>query len=332
MTSAVTLNPQISTPALVAHESCCRELIACIQAIWNSVYAWISDLASRLLASSTPTQTAPTPSSIPKQGRNLAKDCFNAFRQMTRFLEPVEIAQCEAVNKSWEDERIWQAQGIHYKMTAPASGKFKDRFKEIHAMAFGKKAWKDYLKATPGDTPRLPIQVYRDAPKLQATHILTLIPQTVDGKALSFNTFAPIAEKAGMKLNIWETVSEKYGSEPVAKAIWAWMEKDVKPDSPGKTQIQAEQDYPNKLGKALYYTISIVAHYARHTICLMPQTPQWTYARTCDGGQDQYDGAWFVIVGGSAPGVLSVHNFDYVNDSLGVAGLVPAHSKGLSNS
>ena len=114
MAQAVTLNAQTSIPALAAHESCCQELIACIQAIWNSIYAWISDLASRLLswnqnpndkpiAQSTPAKSSPTQSPIPKQSRNLAKQCFNAFRQMTQFLEPVEIIQCEAVCKSWKD-------------------------------------------------------------------------------------------------------------------------------------------------------------------------------------------------------------------------------------
>ena len=137
---------------------------------------------------------------------------------MTQFLEPVEIIQCEAVCKSWKDERLWQAQGANYNMTAPASGKFKERFKEIHAMAFGRKEWKEHLKADPGIAPHLPPQVYRTAHKLQETHILTLIPATINGQPLSFNTFAPLAEKAGMKLDIWKDVSEKYGNEAVGKS------------------------------------------------------------------------------------------------------------------
>lgn len=313
MTQAVTLNFQTSTPALVADKPWCTELIACIQAIWNSICVWIYDLASRLLSWNE--------SIVSTKHPYIGKVSLAVFRHITEFLEPLDIAQCEAVNKSWKDKRIWQAQATHYGM----KGGSKKEFKKIHEMAFGKKAWKEHLKADPGNTPRLPVQVYRDAPKFQETHILTLIPETVDGKELSFNSFAPLAEKAGMKLNIWKAVSEKYGSEPVAKAIWVWMQKDVEPGSRGKTQAQAEQEYPNKLGKALYYTVSIVAHYARDKICLMPEKPQWTYTRTCDGGQYEF-GAWYVVVGCSAPGVLGVRGSSYADDFVGVAGLVLAHS------
>ena len=44
-------------------------------------------------------------------------------------------------------------------------------------MAFGRKEWKEHLKADPGIAPHLPPQVYRTAHKLQETHILTLIPK-----------------------------------------------------------------------------------------------------------------------------------------------------------
>ncbi len=79
------------------------------------------------------------------------------------------------------------------------------------------------------------------------------------------------------------------------------MEKEVKLGSRGKTQAQAEQDYPNQLGRALYYTVSTVAHYARYKICLFPQTPQLTYTRTSDGGEDQI---WCLVCGcwGLRPG------------------------------
>ncbi len=125
-----------------------------------------------------------------------------------------------------------------------------------------------------------------------------------------------------MKLSITACVSGKYGNEPVVKAIWVWMQKDVEPGSRNKTQTQAEQDYPKQLGRALYYIISTVAHYARYKICLFSQ-PQWTYTRTSDGGEDQI-GAWYVVVGGSAPGVLDVYSHGYANVYHGVASLVPA--------
>ena len=339
MTPAIDLNTAISTLPLVQEKPCYTELFERIQSIWNAVCAWICDLVSQLFSWETKkTPVAPSPANNEKSkstpvtssppNRNLAKQCFDAFRQMTQFLEPVEIIQCEAVCKSWKDERLWQAQGANYNMTAPESGKFKERFKEIHAMAFGKKEWKEHLKADPGIAPHLPPQVYRTAHKLQETHILTLIPATINDQPLSFNTFAPLAEKAGMKLNIWKEIVEKYGNESVGKALWVWMGKEVKPGSRNKTHAQAEQDYPKQLGKALYYTISTVAHYARYKICLFPQTPQWTYVRTCDSGEDRHD-AFHVLVGGSAPGVLHVDGSDYAFVTGGVASLVSAEVQAI---
>ncbi len=156
MAPAIGLNPTINTLPLAQDKPCIDELFERIQAIWNAVCRWICDLASQLFFGERNTIESSSPSN-----RNLAKQSFDAFRQMTQFLEPIEIIQCEAVCKSWKDERLWQAQGANYNMTAPASGKFKERFKEIHAMAFGKKEWKEHLKADPGIAPHLPPQVYK---------------------------------------------------------------------------------------------------------------------------------------------------------------------------
>ncbi len=92
------------------------------------------------------------------------------------------------------------------------------------------------------------------------------------------------------------------------------MEKEVKLGSRGKTQAQAEQDYPKQLGRALYYTISTVAHYARYKTCLFPQTPQWTYTRTSDCGEDQLVlGMWLL---GAPPRAFSASTAAAMPSSL----------------
>ncbi len=67
--------------------------------------------------------------------------------------------------------------------------------------------------------PPLPANIKSQVEKLRQTHTLTLIPKTVNGQLLSFNIFAPLAEKAGMKLDIWKDVADKYGSEGYRKSL-----------------------------------------------------------------------------------------------------------------
>lgn len=276
MSQSVTLNV-IKTPATITQEqSCCTELLDRIVAIWKRAYNWICEWVSWLICS-------------PEY--NLAKRAPDAFCQTMKYLSPQEVAKCELVCKSWRSDRIWQMQCANYGVTvAPPSGRFKELF-EVPEMAFGPREWLKHFGKI-GPMPPLPVNIKTQVAQLKETHTLTLIPVTVDGQPLSFNTFAPLAKKSGMKLDIWNPILEKYGNESVRKSLWVWMRKNIEPGSTSKTQEQAANEYSQKLGKALFYTISIVAHFARYKIALFDT---YTDTRTSDAGT----GDWHVVVGSS---------------------------------
>ncbi len=314
MAQAVTLNSKSSTPALVQELPCYTKLLERIASIWCTIYAWICDLASQLFSWTTNAESK----------CDLALRNQNCFCHMIRYLEPEEVARCERVAKSWKINKVWQAQCANYGVTvAPEGGRFKDLFTEIPEMAFGPSEWKKHFGKA-GPTPPLPANIKDQVAKLGKTHTLTLIPKTVNGAPLCFNTFAPLAKKVGIRLYVdvgflvsgWDT--EKYGTEPVEKSFWVWMQKELEPASINREQAEIERDYPQKLGKALWIVISTVAHYALHKIFLFPVR---TFTRTRDPTRD---GAWYLTVGHSSDRILKVQDHVAFIEKLGLAACYPA--------
>lgn len=308
MAQAVTLNSKSSTPALVEELPCYTQLLERIASIWHTIYAWICDLASQLFSWKTNTESK----------FDLALRNQNCFCQMIRYLEPEEVARCERVAKSWKIDKIWQAQCTNYGVTVPPEGgRFKDLFTDIPEMAFGPSEWKKHFGKA-GPTPPLPANIKSQIAQLGSTHLLTLIPKTVEGKPLCFNTFAPLAEKIGMGFQIDAGISKEYGTETVRKSFWVWMQKELEPTSINRDRAELERDYPQKFGKALWIVVSIVAHYACHKIFLFPMG---TFTRTSDPTRD---GTWYLTVGYSSHRIFKVQDYAYFTDTLGFAACYPA--------
>lgn len=297
MAQPVSLDFKTHTPSPVQEKPCYTELLACIQAIWNAVCKWISWIFS-----------APE--------YNLAERNQDCYCLMVRYLEPEDLARCERVAKSWKTDRIWQAQCANYGITvAPASSRWKDLF-EVPEMAFGPREWEKHFGKA-GPMPPLPVNIKSQVAELGQTHTLTLVPKTVNGQPLSLISFAPLAEKSGMKLKIFDPVLQKYGEEAAEKSLWVWQQKEVESEK-RLPQVIAENLFPNKLGRTLWVVVSIVAYYARTKIRLFSRKKEWLYIRTRDwGGEDQSkrekhfygSKAWSVVVGGSAPDSLIISNF-----------------------
>lgn len=301
MAQVASLNSKSTTFIFAQEPPCYKELIECIQTIWNRLCAWISELASQLFSWKENIGTL-----------NLAPPNRNCFDLMLHFLEPDEVARCERVAKSWKIEKIWQDLCAHYGVTeAPESGRFKELF-EVPKMAFGPRDWRKHF-GNIGCIPPLPTNIKSQIAKLENTHILTLIPKIINGQELSFNTLVPLAKKAGIRLVVWKTISTKYGNEVLANSLWVWMQKDIEADSYHKTQAQAEKDYPQKLGKGLFYVVSIIAHYARYKIFLFSKEiveKEDTYVRTRDGGEDTTGDSWDMFVMSSTLKCLELNVVD----------------------
>lgn len=318
MTQAIGLNTAKQAAAIPEEKPCYLELIDRITAIWNAICAWITRLF-----------TAELPASV-----NSARHHPDGFRHIMMFLEPEEIGRCETVCKDWKmPDRVWQALCMQEKVSyALPEGKHKEAFSnpEPPPMAFGVKEWKEHLKADPGVAPRLSARIHRTVAKLKETHTLTLIPATVNAEPLCFNTFTPIAKMGGMSLNILSFISEKRGDEAQGKSLWVWMQKEVDPGSRTKNAFQVKRDYQQKLGKALWITVSTVAYFVRYKICLFPRAPNnWISTRTCDiiEDEDAPKDPKYVVVGESTPGTLDVYaskNYRSFTTSVGVAETFPA--------
>jgi hypothetical protein len=126
------------------------------------------------------------------------------------------------------------------------------------AQRFGKAQWEIYFGAV-GDEPSLPkdIDEILNSPcpfsgdegiKVKDTHMLMLVPATVNGQALSLDTLQRFIQnpKKGNKTNYcsydnrnsW--TQEEHGKAIVHKSYWVLMTKDVIPGS--RNQIYREQE------------------------------------------------------------------------------------------
>lgn len=306
MVQAVTLN--CSPPTLTQDKPCYIELFERIVAIWNRFCIWLCEWIC-------------PPASLPQD--TLATKSPNSFCHMIRYLEPQEAASCEAVCKSWKTDKIWQAQCANYDtLTPPPSGRFKDLFAQVPKMAFGPLEWKKYFGKI-GPLPPLPVDIKTQMAQFENTHILTLIPSTVNGKPLNFHSLFSLAEKYKLHhtfkdFRYGETAWYIIAKETVEKSLWVWMQKGVAEESRGMTLEQAEQAYPQKIGRSLYYTISITAHFARHKSCDF-QFPNCTL--TSDKQQ-----TCVIRVGNFTPNYLCIIGWPVTKShkDIGVACLFPA--------
>ncbi len=307
----------LSPAAVITQEKpCYAELLERIAAIWHAVCEWICDLANRLFS------TAKLVETLPIAQPDIAQSSPDAFRMALAYLEPKDIARAEAVCKIWrsnictEDQQVWRRQCAHYSVTScPVSGRYKEVF-QVPKRAFGPREWVRYGWGEPGPMPILP----KDTAKLIRTHTLTLIPAFVNGQPLSLHTFTPLLEKSNVYLSN-EDGSRKSDNEAQDRSIWVWMQKEVEPGSTNKTQEQVEKEYPQKLGKALWITVSTVAHYVRYKLSLF----QGTFTRVRDSGED-VRGVWYLVIGGFIGHRLQFVHHHSVSEILGVAQTFPAET------
>lgn len=140
------------------------------------------------------------------------------------YLKISGLATCCRVNKAWKvlasDEALWNA--------------------FFSSIIFGKKQWTKYYGEI-GQEPPLPQNIYKilNSPcpfwlgkKIEETHFLVLIPETVNEKTLNFETLKELvqAPKAGhaTKFDYIDTSFNKPdGNQSTVKSHWVLMTRDV---------------------------------------------------------------------------------------------------------
>lgn len=118
--------------------------------------------------------------------------------------------------------------------------------KEFSQVFFGKAEWEIYFGSI-GIEPPLPEDIleilkspcpYWKEKKVEETHILVLIPQTINGKSLTLNTIKKITKSpqgGGHRpryCNSYDRfVESEFGDEPISSSYWILMTKKLLPNS-----------------------------------------------------------------------------------------------------
>lgn len=207
----------------------------------------------------------------------------------------------------------------------------------VPEMAFGKAKWNKYFGDI-GTEPPLPSDIeqilnseciFWPGKKVRETHLLVLIPNTVNGKAFHLNSLAELIKrpKTGHKTqyrHYSKYVKQTLGTESV-RSHWVLMTKDVIPDSRRKTYSDQEalvashekkSQVPYSFPKALDATTAILMEHVQTGTRLYSDSPL-TYTR-CQRH------TWAVSIGGFSSEGLDVHRVShwsgsdlYVASSLG---------------
>jgi hypothetical protein len=177
--------------------------------------------------------------------------------------------------------------------------------------------------------------------KVRDTHLLVLIPATVDEKPFTLNLLRELIQhpKNGGHKTEYEYYDEdtkaQFGNKSPGQSYWLLMTRDVLPES--RNKMYAEQKklvaahasrtgLPYELPKALEAVTAILTHYVRNGERLYGDSP-WTYTRCqelilyeSEGDPDE-SGKYPAVVGGFESSGLDVSYYDYDYDSVGgVAG------------
>ena len=197
---------------------------------------------------------------------------------------------------------------------------------------FGKAAWAQYFGDI-GPEPALPSNIREilqtpcpiwPGKKVYETHLLTLIPETVNGAPLTLRSLGELMQRpqGGGNSTKYEYFNNgEYKADTSYPSHWALFTRDVLPGSRNKPYTEQQKlvqrlgggyEVPNVVDAA----VSIVMEYVRTGVFLYPRDP-WTFTRC----QDKYNKDWPLVVGGFAPGGLRVRSYLDDLETLGVGGL-----------
>lgn len=179
------------------------------------------------------------------------------------------LGRCLLVSKQWKelasDEGLWKA------MRMPK-------------IAFGVEQWEEYFGVTidPADVPPLPRNIQKilksqclfseKGKKVKETHLLVLIPENINGKPLTLETFGEIVKLKFPELGpngyrfIWEGAK---GGGTNGKSHWVLLTKDILSGSTCKSfEEQQAQINDQGLGKyvppkTIDVVVGAISEYAR---------------------------------------------------------------------
>ncbi|HNA62510.1 MAG TPA: hypothetical protein PKW79_05495 [Rhabdochlamydiaceae bacterium] len=144
--------------------------------------------------------------------------------------------------------------------------------------------------------------------KVQDTHLLTLIPKTVNGTNLTLPLLGTIVQKpqsGGNKTGYSSFHLDQAADTSSLQSYWVLMTKDIIPNSRAQTytkQLLLLQNHPGyEVPKLLEAVTTLFMHYVKTGERLYADNPStWTRC------QEKYNSNWQTCVGGFAPAGLNV--------------------------
>jgi len=238
-----------------------------------------------------------------------------------------KIASLEQVvqplrEKSLQEEKRRIAEEQEKLRQAELERKMREELSQIW---FGKAKWEKYFGDV-GVEPPLPKDIievlkspcpYWIGKRVEETHMLVLIPQTVNGRPLTLNTLQELIQSPqgggqATKYQYYYDVAQKeLGDQSVPKSYWALITKDVLPNSRNKTysEQQALIKGPYAVPGALEIATGILMHHVQAGERLYSDSPQ-TYTRC----QEKLSNGYRVVVGSfGSSGLLVYHDGSFLN-------------------
>ncbi len=204
-----------------------------------------------------------------------------------------------------------------------------------HERAFGPKEWYTHFGTLLRNVPRLPVNIVEilNSPcpfwpnqKVYETHVLCLIPQTVDGQPLTLRLLGELIQKP-LQGHATKYRSFKLGEYPdpsAPKSHWALMTRDVVEGSRSKTykeqqaliaSFSQKAKVPYEVPTILDATVCILMEYVRTGTRLYANNP-WRHTRC----QEKFNDKGQLVVGGFVPSGLGVSSHADGHEDVGVAG------------
>ena len=194
---------------------------------------------------------------------------------------------------------------------------------KLPAIAFGKEKWAKYFGDV-GLEPPLPADIdeilksecpFWPGKRIEETHLLVLIPATVDGKPFCLDLLGELIKepKTGDATEykyFSGHVKSEHGQKALAKSYWALMTRDVLEGTPGES-YKDQCAILNKQRKEKPYEAPRLLDVATAILMEHVETGQWLFNRESwmyTRCQDQI-GKYQTAVGGfGAPGLFIVYN------------------------
>jgi hypothetical protein len=194
------------------------------------------------------------------------------------------------------------------------------------SIAFGKKDWSFHFGDI-GEEPPLPFNIHEilkakcpiwPGKRVSETHLLTLIPKTVNGQPLTLGALGELVKNPlqGSASQFRSLMLRQYQDLPPTTSYWTLLTRDVIPDSRAKT-YHYQQELVNKYrGYEVPHVLdTAVALFMEHVRNGNRRYSAKTFTRC----QEQYSPDWQLVVGGFADSGLCV-DANLSNDGLNAVG------------